>query len=77
MAKYSISIEMLFDDDNMDINDMEKLVDEKLQEVFNTFENITIKINRDTESNLCDSYRTSNESITKYVNMDTNEKYDF
>lgn len=77
MAKYSISIEMLFDNDTIDISDMEKLVDEKLQEVFDTFENITIKINRDTENNIDDSYRTSNESITKYVNMDTNERYDF
>ena len=72
MSRYNISIKMSFDSD-VDMEDMEKLLDEKLQEFYNTFENITVKITKDTDVDNTEYLRSTSEVSIKNLNKD----YDF
>lgn len=77
-STYTISINMFFQDDS-DISDMEKLIGEKCQSLFDTFENINLKITKDTEQIEEGFIKTSTETITKDINTNQSaqEFYDF
>lgn len=73
-SHYNITIEMSFDEE-IEICDMEKKVYDSCQLIFDNFENINIKITKDTIFEIDGYQKTTTEYSTKQVNM--NIKYDF
>jgi hypothetical protein len=74
-SQYNISISMSFDDD-MEMYEMEEKVYNACQLLFDNFENIIIKINKDTTFEMDGYQKTTSEYSLKEVNVN-DSKYDF
>ena len=74
-SQYNITISMSFDDD-MEMYQMEEKVYNACQLIFDNFENIVIKINKDTTFEMDGYQKTTTEYSMKQVNVD-DSKYDF
>lgn len=74
-SQYSITIDMSFQSD-LEMVEMEEKVYNACQLIFDNFDNINVKINKDFTIEIDGYQRTINEYSIKQVNIDEN-KYDF
>lgn len=72
---YNIIID-ISSDEEIEMCDMEKKVYDACQIIFDNFENITIKINKDEIFEVDGYQKTTTEYSIKQVNVDK-DKYDF
>jgi len=72
---YNIIID-ISSDEEIEMCDMEKKVYDACQSIFDNFENITIKINKDEIFEVDGYQKTTTEYSIKQVNVDK-DKYDF
>jgi hypothetical protein len=74
-SKYNIVIDMDFDSD-LEFYEIEEKIYDACQKIFDNFENITIKINKDNLFEIDGYQKTTTEYSVKQVNINNN-KYDF
>ena len=74
-SQYSITIDMSFESE-LEMVEMEEKVYNACQLIFDNFDNINVKINKDFTIEIDGYQRTINEYSIKQVNIDEN-KYDF
>lgn len=74
-SQFNITIEMSFDSDK-DMYEMEENVYDACQLLFDNFENIKVKITKDTTMEIDGYQKTITEYSIKQVNTNEN-KYDF
>lgn len=75
MPLFNITIDMSFEEES-EIYEIEEKVYNACQLLFDNFENITIKINRDKTFEIDGYQKTTTEYSIKQVNIQEN-KYDF
>jgi hypothetical protein len=75
MPLFNITIDMSFEEES-EIYEIEEKVYNACQLLFDNFENITIKINRDKTFEIDGYQKTTTDYSIKQVNMQEN-KYDF
>lgn len=75
MPLFNITIDMSFEEES-EIYEIEEKVYNACQLLFDNFENITIKINRDKTFEIDGYQKTTTEYSIKHVNIQEN-KYDF
>ena len=74
-SQFNITISMSFDDD-MEMYQMEEKVYNACQLLFDNFENVIVKINKDTTFEMDGYQKTTSEYSLKEVNINES-KYDF
>ena len=74
-SQFNITISMSFDDD-MEMYQMEEKVYNACQLLFDNFENVIVKINKDTTFEMDGYQKTTSEYSLKEVNIN-DSKYDF
>jgi hypothetical protein len=74
-SQFSITIDMSFESE-LEMVEMEEKVYNACQLIFDNFDNINVKINKDFTIEIDGYQRTINEYSIKQVNIDEN-KYDF
>lgn len=74
-SRFNITISMSFDED-AEMYQMEEKVYNACQLIFDNFENIIVKINKDTTFEIEGYQKTTTEYSIKEVNVD-DSKYDF
>lgn len=76
-SQYNIIIDMSFDSED-EMCDMEQKVYDACQSLFDNFENITIKISKDTTFEIDSYQKTTTEYSVKHVDGNNhNDNYDF
>jgi hypothetical protein len=75
MAQFNINVNMHFDS-NEEMNEIENRVYLACQEIFNNFNNITVRITSDSTKEEIGYQKTISEHSIKEVNVDKNT-YDF
>jgi len=75
MPTFNITIDMSFDDE-LEMYEMEEKLYNACQLIFDNFENINVKINRDKVFEMDGYQKTTTEYSLKQINISEN-KYDF